>query len=204
MQMPTEPAQVPVLEDGLVRLRPHTDADLPLVTLACQDAETARWTTVPQPYSADDARGFVHGHLPGQLAAGAEVAWAITRADPADGDRWSGNISVRSVSAAASIVDVGFLTAPWARGQGLMTAALRLASRYALEEVGAGRVEWESHVGNGGSWRVAEKAGFRFEGTLRSRLVSRGERHDGWMASLVLADLPVAPPGDLAASGGSA
>jgi RimJ/RimL family protein N-acetyltransferase len=45
---------------------------------------------------------------------------------------------------------------------------LRLISRWAIEDAGAERVQLRADVRNAASLRVAEKAGFTREGTLRS------------------------------------
>ena len=41
---------------------------------------------------------------------------------------------------------------------------------------------------------MAERCGFRVEGTVRGLLVLRGERVDGWIGSLLADDLAVARP----------
>jgi RimJ/RimL family protein N-acetyltransferase len=51
------------------------------------------------------------------------------------------------------------------------------------------RIEWYAEVGNLASRRVVEKVGFRFEGTLRSRLHHRGHWVDAWLAALLRDDL---------------
>jgi RimJ/RimL family protein N-acetyltransferase len=48
-------------------------------------------------------------------------------------------------------------------------------------------------VGNVASRRVAEKAGFRVEATLRRRLVHRGVRVDAWVGSMLPDELPTRP-----------
>jgi RimJ/RimL family protein N-acetyltransferase len=47
------------LEDDLIVLRPFTEDDVPAITLACQDPEIPRWTSIPSPYTEEDARAFV-------------------------------------------------------------------------------------------------------------------------------------------------
>jgi RimJ/RimL family protein N-acetyltransferase len=54
------------------------------------------------------------------------------------------------------------------RGRGLTTRALRLLSDWALREAGAQRVQLRADVLNTASLRVAEKAGYTREGTLRA------------------------------------
>ncbi|HWY76758.1 MAG TPA: GNAT family protein, partial [Verrucomicrobiae bacterium] len=72
---------------------------------------------------------------------------------------------------------------------GVATAAVRLAARFGLEDLGFKRVEIVAAVGNLASQRVAEKAGARREGVLRKRLLLHGQSHDAVMFSLVAEDL---------------
>lgn len=85
--------------------------------------------------------------------------------------------------------EVGYWVASDARGRGLCTRALRLASIWALESTE--RLQLRADVENGPSNRVAEKAGFRREGVLRSsRYNGRlGRRVDFAMYSLLPNDL---------------
>ena len=62
--------------------------------------------------------------------------------------------------------EVGFWMAPWARGRGIMTDAVRLVCRWGFADLGLGRIEWWANVGNDASRRVAEKVGFTMEGTV--------------------------------------
>src|SRR5690606_13078436 len=90
--------------------------------------------------------------------------------------------------------EIGYWTAPDARGRGITTAAARLAADWALSPDGLGltRLQWQAYVGNWPSRRVAWRLGFRSEGTLRRYGMQRGVRRDSWMASL-LADGPRGP-----------
>src|SRR3954447_16891237 len=53
------PADVPVLTDGTVTLRAHRPDDAGAVLEQCTDPVSQRWTTVPVPYSPQDATRFV-------------------------------------------------------------------------------------------------------------------------------------------------
>ena len=88
-------------------------------------------------------------------------------------------------AATPAMREIGYWTAPWARGQGVMTAAARLACRFGFDVLGLERIEWWAAVGNDASRRVAEKVGFTVEGTCRARLPHRGERLDGWVGGLL-------------------
>jgi ribosomal-protein-alanine N-acetyltransferase len=113
-----------------------------------------------------------------------ETAFAIT-------DRRSGElmgaIGVREVDQANA--QIGYWVKREARGRGVATRALGLVSRWAFEELGAGRVQLFTEPGNVASQRVAEKAGFVREGVLRRYLNIKGERRDGVIFSLLPEDL---------------
>ena len=54
-----------------------------------------------------------------------------------------------------------------------------------------------SSTGTGSSLRVAEKAGFLIEATLRKRRVRHGVRVDEWVSSLLRNELTADPASDL-------
>lgn len=178
----------PVLTDGVVLLRPATLDDVDEITLACQDAESQRWTSaLPSPYGRADAVRWVSELGPADWAAQTAVHWAVASAD--DPGRWAGTMSVRILDRDGDLGDVGYLTAPWARGRGWTTRALVLARDFALGPWRLARLEWRAFVGNEASRRVAQKAGFQMEDVQRGRLVRRGERADAWEGAVLAADL---------------
>jgi [ribosomal protein S5]-alanine N-acetyltransferase len=174
----------PPLADGPVALRPWRDADLDVMVAICSDPDVARFTRVPDPYSAADARAWIDAQ-PGRLEAGEGVTFAITEGAGAP----VGSVGLRIDPADRDIAEAGYMVAPAARGRGVATRALRLASRWALRDLGVARVQLTTHLDNEGSQRVAERAGFLREGVLRSWEEIRGARVDLVMYSLVAADL---------------
>ncbi|MBM0233532.1 GNAT family N-acetyltransferase [Micromonospora sp. STR1_7] len=169
---------------GELRLRPMEEQDLDTVVGTCRDPETIRWTTVPDPYDHADARWY-QNHCRELWARGDAACFAI--ADP--DDRYAGSIDLRLSPSDPLLADVGFMTAPTARGRGLMPAALLALSAWGFTALGLARIEWKAHVGNVASRRVAEKAGFTFEGIARGGVPHRGERVDVWVAALLAEDL---------------
>ncbi|MBV1849470.1 GNAT family N-acetyltransferase [Catellatospora tritici] len=167
-----------------ITLRPAELKDAAGVLATCTDPETLRWTTVPLGYDHEMAAGFATEYAPGWWQRHEGACWVVADAE----DTYVGQLDLR-IGKDPEVADVGFVTAPYARGRGYMTAALRAAAEYGLRELGVVRVEWKAHVGNEGSRRVAEKAGFSFEGVQRSGCAHRGERRDAWTAALVREDL---------------
>ena len=84
---------------------------------------------------------------------------------------------------------IGYWVKTEARGRGAATRALRLLSRWALDELGLPRAQLLAEPANRASQRVAEKVGFRRECVLRSYLDVRGERRDGVMFALLRGEL---------------
>lgn len=153
----------PPLADGVVRLRPWTEADVDGVHEACDDPEIARWTTVPRPYRREDAEAFVA--LAGEAWA-ADMAACFAVVDADDG-HLLGSIDLRLPPGAVAGV-IGYWVAAGARGRGVATRALRLLSAWAHGPLGLEATMLEVFEGNEASARVAERAGYRRVGSVRS------------------------------------
>ena len=108
-------------------------------------------------------------------------------ADAAEG-AYLGGIGLRS--APWPVGEVGYGVASWARGRGVATRALMLVSGWAMDELGLPRISLLAEPGNLPSQRVAEKAGYRREGLLRSYRELKGVRRDYVMYSLLAEDRP--------------
>jgi RimJ/RimL family protein N-acetyltransferase len=166
----------PVLSDGpdLV-LRLPLRSDLDDIVAQCRDPEFQRWTTVPVPYRNSDARDFLK-----RVAAGWRTN--VARFAIAHQGRFAGSVDLRFDGIGGA--EVGFGLAPWARGMGVMTRALRLVLAWGFELPDLEVVYWRAQVGNWASRRVARRCGFRMDGTVRGLLEQRGVRRDGWIGSL--------------------
>ncbi|WBB64844.1 GNAT family N-acetyltransferase [Micromonospora sp. WMMD812] len=167
-----------------LRLRPVEERDLDAIVGACRDPETIRWTTVPDPYERADAEAFL-AFVRGTWAAGTSACFVFSGPD----DRYAGSIDLRLSPSDPLLADVGFMTAPAARGRGFMPAALVALCAWGFTTLGLARIEWKANVGNTASRRAAEKAGFTVEGTARGGLNHRGERTDAWVGALLAGDL---------------
>ncbi len=149
--------------DGVVALRHPRESDLPLIARACDDAESARWLPLPVPYTEQDARGWALGLVPWEWAQGKV---ATTLVVDAAGDELLGAVAMTPGRDRTG--EVGYWTAPWARGRGVAVRATRLHTAWAVEALGLARVELLTDVRNTASQRVAEQAGFVREGVARA------------------------------------
>jgi RimJ/RimL family protein N-acetyltransferase len=169
--------------EGLT-LRPFTPADADGVAEACQDAETLHWLPLPRPYTRANAEWFIDTFGPSQRESGAGIVFAIESAG-----RLAGAIDLKQVDWANRVAEVGYWMAPWARGRGVVTQAVRVLSEWAIRVHNFERVQLFAAVGNVASQRVAEKAGFVREGVARNACCLAGGRADLVLFSLVPADL---------------
>ncbi len=191
----------PPLADEAVLLRLPVADDAPAIAAACTDPDIARWVPVPVPYSLADAQAFLEIVETG-WATGANATFAIE--DRAAG-RLAGMIGLDRGETPGR-ASVGYWLAPWARGRGLATRAVRLVAGWAFEDPRAERLELMTLVGNDASGRVAVRAGFRREGILRGYLPFRSGSVDAVMYAMLRGELPVgeAPPGDPGTGGAGA
>jgi RimJ/RimL family protein N-acetyltransferase len=179
----------PALSDGVVTLRPWgEEGDVEAITAACNDRAIAEFLDqIPSPYTEADARGYLALCSEG-WADGTLTNFAITVATTG---RPVGSVGVRWLEPDQGVVEVGYWVAPEARGGGLCTRAVRLVSRWLIVDHRVERVQLRADEENLPSRRVAERAGFKQEGVLRSsRYNARlGRRVDFVMYSLLREEL---------------
>ncbi|HXG77625.1 MAG TPA: GNAT family N-acetyltransferase, partial [Gaiellaceae bacterium] len=172
------------LRDDRIVLRGWTMEDVDALTAACRDPEIARWIPfVPSPYSREDAEAYIRGCLE---SGDERHPFAVVCAGSG---MLLGSIDL-SVNAHFYRGHVGYWVAREARGRGVATDALRLLSRWALDELELQRLELVTDPDNVASQRVAKKVGFRREGVLRAHLRHPdGRIRDSVMFSLLPGEL---------------
>ena len=151
--------------DGVVRLRRWRLDDAAEVARACEDPETARWLPVPSPYRLSDGQAYVREMTARSWLEGTVAAVAVT--DAASG-ALLGACALTVRDRALGHAELGYWTAPWARGRGVAGRAAALHTGWAIEVLGLARVELLAEVDNIASQRAAERAGFVREGVARS------------------------------------
>jgi RimJ/RimL family protein N-acetyltransferase len=167
-----------------VRLRLIAEADLPAIVSACQDPEIPRWTVVPHNYTDRHARDFIDGTA-ADLAAGRELALAIVDTS----DRVLGALGLSNFDWRDLKAEIGYWIVAESRRRGIGARATRMLATWAIATLGLERVELLANPGNEGSQRLAERAGFTREGTLRRYRRRHGVREDLVMFSMLAEDL---------------
>jgi RimJ/RimL family protein N-acetyltransferase len=165
------------------------------------------WLRPPAPGEAADALAMLHdpqvaiwNPAPSVVDEASAAAWLARGADWTPGDhatlsvlgpdgRYAGVVSLHHVDRYQATADIGYRVAPWARGRGVATTAVRAVTDWAFAELSLVRIQIFHGVGNPGSCRVAEKAGYALEGVLRSAtLYGDGRRHDDHVHARLAAD----------------
>ena len=103
-----------------------------------------------------------------------------------DDDRIAGWIFLTGVDRYARCAEIGYGVRPRARGRGFATETLAALARWVLTAGGLQRVWLHVNTDNLASLRVAQKAGFTREGTLRRASLEADGLHD--VAVLALLD----------------
>jgi RimJ/RimL family protein N-acetyltransferase len=173
---------------GWLTLRPFTAADIPWVYDVSLDPALQHFVQVPSPYRIEHAAFFVQHLAIASWDSGQRAEFVAQ--DAATGARLGRvGLDLRQPSAA----EIGYWVDPSARNRGVATSAVRAACRWAVTTLGVELIEWRCEVGNTASRRVAEKAGFLVEATLRKRLIHRGTRVDAWVGSLLGNEVTATP-----------
>jgi RimJ/RimL family protein N-acetyltransferase len=156
-------------------LRPLVPADAESLARHANDRDV--WRNLrdlfPHPYSVEDARGYI-----------AMAAARVPRTSfgiVVDGEA-SGSVSLRpgsDVERASAEIGYWLGRAYW--GRGIVTDAVRAATRYAFATLGMHRVWAVPFEHNAASCRVLEKAGYVLEGRLRRSAIKEGVVVDQWL-----------------------
>lgn len=138
---------------------------------------------LPYPYTEQDGTDYISSML--SADENETFAFAITL----DG-KVIGSIGVfRQSNIHRQTAELGYCIAEEHWGRGIMTEAIKQICAYVFEKSDMIRIYAEPFAYNTASCRVLEKAGFRYEGTLRSNAVKNGEVIDMKMYSLLKTEI---------------
>ncbi len=163
------PLELPLLTTAgaQVTLRAFTAADVGLIQSASRDPLIPLITSVPSTDGRPEALAFIERQHH-RLASGA--GWSFAVADASTGTAvgqiglWPGQASRRT----SNPDTIGYWIGPEHRKRGYAAAALELLTEWALTEVKMRQIHLYIEPWNEGSWRTAERVGYRRDALLPS------------------------------------
>jgi RimJ/RimL family protein N-acetyltransferase len=169
---------------GRLQLRPPSESEAADALAMLLDPDIARWNPGPDRLDLDEVRAWCR-----RGADWSNGGHATFSALDATSGRLLGNVSLHKIDHEQQDAEIGYRVAPWARGQGVATAGVATVARWAFAALGLVRIQAFHAAVNVGSCRVAEKAGFPLEGTMRQSFVyGDGLRYDEHLHARLASD----------------
>ena len=170
-----EPLELRV-DDLLLRSWRPTDAED--MVRARDDAAISRWSnSSPVPYLLAHARDFIELARPESNDSTA-VGGVITDAETGE---LLGSTALHSIDKTSRMAELGYWSAPWARGHRVTERAARALLSWGYANLDLTRVDWHATVGNHASRLIALRLGFTIAGLVPNKLRPRdGNRVDEW------------------------
>jgi ribosomal-protein-alanine N-acetyltransferase len=169
-----------------MHVRPLADSDAAGVAEIFADKQTQRWLPFPADFGHTEVVAWCTDLAAQRRGRGAGDHYGAVRRED---DRLVGCLWTKRTDWSGRVTEISYAIAPEARGFGLAAEAVDALAIALLLEHGFQRIEVRVAPGNVASRRVAEKAGFTYEGLLRNAGYVPSGRVDLQVWSLVAADL---------------
>ncbi|MFC3574808.1 GNAT family N-acetyltransferase [Streptomyces yaanensis] len=171
------------LPGGGLELRPWRLSDADVLMAAGQDPAIRQWNLlmVESPRDARTRIERMHERWEAELGA----VWAIARTS----GEAVGLIGWNDIDLKGGSAEIVYWVLPSARGGGVVVEATKRVSRWALNDLGLHRLRLCHSVANPASCRVAAKARYSLEGTMRGALLHADGWHDQHLHALVQGDI---------------
>jgi RimJ/RimL family protein N-acetyltransferase len=166
-----------------IRIRPYRMNDASFIWEAAREsmADLQPWMPWCHPgYAIEETRSWLATQVHA-FQQRTTFEFAIT----SQAGTYLGGCGLNQIDPLNQRANLGYWVRSSATGRGVATEAVKLAREWGFAETGLVRLEVLVAVGNLASRRVAEKAGAVYEGTLRSRLLVQGTRHDAAMYAFI-------------------
>jgi len=190
------PEEIPTLKSDSLTMRPMRPSDAEDIYRAVQDPEIPKFTTLPADYPIDLAIEFANTRAAASFVNKTELVFVIEdsrlenssastststsdskSANLASGYPYSngfaGVMSLHTIDIPNHRAEIGYWLAKEARGQGICTKAAELITEYGLMTIGFKRIDGIVDVRNEPSKAALLKAGYEFEGIMKSYVTRR-------------------------------
>ncbi|MBU3643448.1 MAG: GNAT family N-acetyltransferase [Candidatus Nanopelagicaceae bacterium] len=172
------PEEVPTLKSDSLTMRPMRPSDAEDIYRAVQDPEIPKFTTVPADYPIDLAIEFANTRAAASFVNKTELVFVIEDARLATAtypysNGFAGVMSLHTIEIPNHRAEIGYWLAKEARGHGICTKAAELITEYGLMTIGFKRIDGIVDVRNEPSKAALLKAGYEFEGIMKSYVTRR-------------------------------
>ncbi len=159
-------------------MRPMRPSDAEDIYRAVQDPEIPKFTTVPADYPIDLAIEFANTRAAASFVNKTELVFVIEDARLATAtypysNGFAGVMSLHTIDIPNHRAEIGYWLAKEARGHGICTKAAELITEYGLMTIGFKRIDGIVDVRNEPSKAALLKAGYEFEGIMKSYVTRR-------------------------------
>ncbi len=182
--MPLTPPDPP-LADDTIALEPLEQRHLAVFETLVLEPDVLRFTMVPSRPDGTFASTWI-GRYERGWEEGSRAGFAIVDQD-GEAIGFAGLFGLEEPGAEG---EIGYIVGPEARGRGVAGRAVALLTRWGFEELGLERIELRIDTENVASAKVAERAGYRLDGVLRSKHFKEGLRADLGVWSRLRSDVP--------------
>lgn len=172
-----------VIEGKRIILRSWEDGDVHDLVEGLDNINVSKWmSSVPFPYTEDDAKAFINHTKTIDESKKIALAIVLKENNKVIGGTEITNIDKRNGTAGGGI----WLNEIYQRN-GYGTEAFATRIKYAFEVLGLRRIENGYYVGNEKSKRMQEKLGYKYEGTRRKKFycMATGEYMDECITGLL-------------------
>ena len=151
------------LETTDLIIRPPAPEDAPEAFELINDPDVKRWNPARDCPDLETAAAWLRDGA--DWSDGTHATWSAVDRESL---RMIGNVSLFAIDTDDRVAKIGYRVLPSARGRGVARQMVDAVTRWAFESRGLMRVQLEHSMHNVASCRVAEAAGFVYEGTTRS------------------------------------
>ncbi|GAA3111214.1 hypothetical protein GCM10020254_66680 [Streptomyces goshikiensis] len=167
--MTTTFPDVTISTDRLV-LRPFEEDDVTALAEMMNDEQVTAWTSCPHPYTRADAHAWATRDSHAERGEGRGIAFAVTEFLT---QRLVGIVHLQNTNWHTRVTEVGYVTAPWARGEGYASESVLAVAQWLFRAQRFERLELRTAADNTASQQVAQKIGCISEGVLRNAWIVR-------------------------------
>ncbi|WP_329448149.1 GNAT family N-acetyltransferase [Streptomyces sp. NBC_01426] len=173
--MTTTFPDVTISTDRLV-LRPFEVEDVTALAEMMNDEHVTAWTTAAHPYTHADAHRWAARDSHAERTEGRGIVLAVTEFLT---HRLVGAVRLMNTDWRTLTTEVGYVTAPWARGEGYASESVLAVAQWLFRDRGFERLELRTAADNTASQQVAQKIGCISEGVLRNACIVRTQNGAG-------------------------